>query len=288
MVSYHTGPCLFDAIASVLSQDGLDTLVLVNNGNPEDVEDALFELEEQQARMKLLSGHDNIGFAKSCNLGAMGATSPYICLLNPDCLLPDGALRTLMQALENHPNAWLAGPKLTNADGSEQRGSRRRLLTPQTAWAEMFRLDVINAERYPRLNLHHTPAPTHTTPIPAVSGACMMLPTTRYTQLGGLDTQYFLHVEDLDLCYRIHEAGAQTLWVPEVAVMHHRSTSDVPSLKVEWWKAQSFERYFSSHFADSMPRWQRLLLQAGVMARALIMTAVQTARAGWRMLTAKR
>ena len=70
MVTYHTGPALFQAIEAVLAQEALGELILVDNGNPGPVAAALQRLEAEREPVKLLSGHGNVGYAAGCNLGA--------------------------------------------------------------------------------------------------------------------------------------------------------------------------------------------------------------------------
>ncbi|MBV8940034.1 MAG: glycosyltransferase [Alphaproteobacteria bacterium] len=263
MVSYHTGAVLRHGIALALAQEGLAELIMVNNGNPPEAEAYLRALERQQPAFRLITGQGNIGFAAGCNRAAEAATGEFLLLLNPDCLLPARVLPRLTEALEHTPQAMLAAPLLLNPDGSEQRGGRRALLTPDTALGEMMHAFRRGA---PRLNLHHLPPPEHTVEVPAVSGACMAIRRRDYQALGGMDERYFLHVEDLDLCLRVYRGGGKILCVPEVKVVHWRSTSNTPSRFVERCKRDGFLRYFHAHYPQ-LPPWKKLALQGGIHAR---------------------
>lgn len=252
MVTYHTGPALWVAIHAVLKQSNLDELIIVNNGNPKRETARLEALARDDARVQLVMGQGNAGFARGCNLGAARASGDYILLLNPDALLPDDALSTLISALAAHPNAWLAGGVIINVDGKEQRASRRNALTPWSAISEALMLRRwwsaaagINAEA--------TPLPQETHAIPVISGACMLFPRARFEALGGMDEGYFLHVEDVDVCARIAEAGGEVLCVPAVRVTHLRSTSRASAAFVEWHKAKGFVRYFYRHCLHTQP-----------------------------------
>jgi len=64
-----------------------------------------------------------------------------------------------------------------------------------------------------------------------------------------MDEGFFLHVEDLDLCMRVHNASGKVICVPRVQVTHMLSTSgEVSSRFIEWRKAKSFIRYFDKHY----------------------------------------
>src|SRR5476651_1020721 len=91
IVSYRTGPVLFASIRSVLRQQRLAELIIVNNGNPPDILARLQQMALTEPRLKILTGHGNAGFAKGCNLGAVQATGEFLLFLHPDCLLPSDA-----------------------------------------------------------------------------------------------------------------------------------------------------------------------------------------------------
>lgn len=267
MVSYRTGPVLFHAISRALSQEGLAEVVLVDNGNPPDVLERLRSLAATDARLKVLSGHGNVGFARGCNLGAAESHGDFLMLLNPDCLLPPRALVRMMEALSAHPGGMLAGPLLLNPDGSEQRGGRRALLTPETALSEALALHRFLPVK--RLNFHESTRPEAACAVPAISGACMLMKRADYARLEGMDEGYFLHVEDLDLCRRVTDAGGEILYVPQVEVVHLLSTSDAPSRFVERHKAQGFRRYFRKYFQDR-PAWLLFALNQCITLRYLL------------------
>jgi N-acetylglucosaminyl-diphospho-decaprenol L-rhamnosyltransferase len=65
-----------------------------------------------------------------------------------------------------------------------------------------------------------------------------------FDAIGGFDERYFLHVEDIDLCWRAAQAGGQVLFQPGAIGAHARSSSDAPRREVERHKAQGFARYF--------------------------------------------
>ena len=76
----------------------------------------------------------------------------------------------------------------------------------------------------------------------------MMLPTSTYRSVGGLDEGYFLHVDDLDFCLRLHRAEIPVYFAPHVTAVHHGGTSRADPIRVEWYKTRGFLRYFRTHF----------------------------------------
>ena len=184
MVSFWTGPVLSAAIESVLAPDqvGVIELVLVDNGNPPEVAAQLERRAAADPRLILVGGHGNVGVARGCNIGARRARGRYLLLLNPDCRLAPGTIPALLAEHEALGDHWMLGCRVLDPDASDQRGSRRALLTPWTALVEVFRLDRLAPmllRRY-RLNHHQGPLPERTVRVPVVSGACMMLPVATF------------------------------------------------------------------------------------------------------------
>ena len=292
MVSYRTGSVLFPAIEAVLApdQEGVVDLILVDNGNPPETASDLARRAEAEPRLVVVGGHGNVGFARGCNHGARRARGRYLLLLNPDCRLGRGAVPALLAEAARLGDHWMLGCRVLNPDGSDQRGSRRALLTPRTALVETFRLDRLAPQRLRRhrLNHHDRPLPARTARVPAVSGACMMLPAATFRAVGGLDEGYFLHVDDLDLCLRLHRAGVPIYFTPHVEAVHHAGSSQASPTWVEWQKTRGFLRYFVKHFRTS-PSFLLLapLIAAGALtrfgikaARSLLSSSSRTGRSG--------
>lgn len=88
IVSYYTGDVLFECIKSVSDLKHLNKIIIVNNGNPLEVENKLSNLAKDNSKIIYVSGNGNIGFSKGCNLGARCATAEFLLFLNPDCIVP--------------------------------------------------------------------------------------------------------------------------------------------------------------------------------------------------------
>jgi GT2 family glycosyltransferase len=284
IVSYYTGPVLLDCLTAALEQDGVDLVVLVDNGNDPSIRTQIDTVAARQDRLRIVSGHGNIGFARGCNLGAREARGDAILLLNPDCIMRPGVVRHGLQVLLENPTAAALTVRVENVDGTEQRGARRNLMTPWTCLVEQFRLDrlVPNHPQARRVNLHQTPAIDEVTPVPCISGAFMMIPRHIYEELGGMDEDYFLHVEDVDFCFRIHQSGRQILYAPRFSVTHSKGTSRAVPLVVEWHKSVSAIRYFYKHFRVQYPALLLHMISIAVLLRFLGRGMALTALWVWR------
>ncbi len=256
IVSYWTGPLLVRSVLSALRQPEVSELIVVDNGNWADEMTRLSAIAgENGDKLQIISGHGNVGYAAGCNIGARAATGQFLFLLNPDAILPDNAVAELLAEGSKLDGNWLMGGKLVNPDGTEQAGSRRSPLTPWTAFVEMTRIYKL-APQHPyfrRFNMHQDPCPEETIPIPVISGACMLMPRDTFFAIDGMDEDYFLHVEDVDFCLRLRDAGGEVYFSPVTSIPHFKSSSRSSKLRLEVKKAQSLVRYFWTHFRKPYP-----------------------------------
>jgi hypothetical protein len=139
----------------------------------------------------------------------------------------------------------MVGGRVLNADRTEQRGARRGEITPLTALMSMSGLAKL-APAWARYEVHWEGdvLPTEATLTPTISGACFCMRRDDFDEMGGFDEGYFLHVEDVDLCWRVREAGGEVLFHPKAEVVHIGGTSRTSPLKVEFHKGVGLARYF--------------------------------------------
>jgi N-acetylglucosaminyl-diphospho-decaprenol L-rhamnosyltransferase len=132
-----------------------------------------------------------------------------------------------------------------NADRTEQRGARRGDITPMSALLSLSRLagSVPALQRY-EVHWESDQAPDAVTEVPTISGACFCMRRVDFDAVDGFDEGYFLHVEDVDLCWRVRQAGGQVLFQPKAEVVHLGHTSHASPLKVEFHKGVGLARYF--------------------------------------------
>ncbi|MFZ4122905.1 MAG: glycosyltransferase, partial [Caulobacterales bacterium] len=247
VVTFHTGPVLWQCLDALLACPDLAEIVIVDNGNPEADAHRLDAFARGNSQVRLVQGQGNVGFARGCNLGAATACGRALLFLNPDCVIALGAGRALLSALQQRKRAPLVlGGRILNVDGSEQRGGRRDTMTLWRAVVSFSGLSRLGGQLALLRDLHRErdPVPERPISVGAVSGAMLCLLREDFERLGGFDEGYFLHVEDLDICRRAHEAGGDVWFVPDATARHARSTSDVTTVFVEQHKARGFNRYF--------------------------------------------
>jgi len=251
MVVYMTGEALEQSLACVLADPLVDELVVVDNGSTPAEAERLRALDGQGGRVRLLTGHGNVGFAKGANLGAAKAKGEILVFLNPDAFLQAGCIAALSREVEDRAAPCLVGGRVLNSDGTEQRGARRGEITPMSAVLSMSGLAKGRTLGRYEVHWEGDTLPDHAVPTPTISGACFCMRRADFDQVGGFDEGYFLHVEDVDLCWRVRQAGGEVLFHPQAEVIHIGGTSQTSPLKVEFHKGVGLARYFRKR-ADSV------------------------------------
>jgi N-acetylglucosaminyl-diphospho-decaprenol L-rhamnosyltransferase len=270
MVVYRTGEALIESIKHVLAEPLVDEFVIVDNGSDARDEDMLRSLALTEPRVVLKQGHGNIGFARGANLGASTAGGEYIVFLNPDANMQAGCVAALVTAFKGQPTPTVVGARVLNVDGTEQRGGRRGEVTPMSTVLSFGQL----TRRYPKLagfEIHRENEPLPTRPGADADhlGRLLRHAARRLRGLSGFDEGYFLHVEDIDLCWRARRAGGQVLFQPDAQVVHLGHTSLEHPVKVEFHKGVGLTRYFIKR-ADSL----QLFAAAVLLAPAIMLMSV--------------
>ena len=257
IVNHNAGESLERAVASALAE-GAHHVHVVDNASTDASLQAL-----RAAKHPRVSVHDvgfNSGFAAACNRGLALCTAPFVLFLNPDGVLGPGALAHLLDALHGPGRVGMAGGRLCDPDGREQRGSRRLFPTPERTLAAWRGADGFQ--------VHEAPLPDAPVDVEAISGACMLVRRQAIDECGGWDEGYFLHCEDLDWCRQFAARGWRVVFVPDALVFHEKGVSSrARPVWVEWHKHRGMQRFFLKWQARERAWPVRVAVLAGIWTR---------------------
>ena len=271
VVNYNTGEHLHALVNLLAADPEVAKIVVVDNCSTDS--SLNFLVVRPNLRLRLIRNDRNRGFGAACNQGAAQAETPYLLFINPDCVFPSGVLARLTVLLDARPEVAMLGPLILNGDGSEQRGCRRYLPNPRRALMRVLRLDHPDSQcRVSGFDLAGTPLPSVPTEVEAISGACMLVRRDALIKAGLWDEGYFLHCEDLDLCMRFKQVGRKILFVPDVAVIHHKGqSSQRRPVFVLWHKHRGMWRFYNKFYRASYPMPFNTLVLCGIWARFSIL-----------------
>lgn len=264
IVSYHTGARLMDSLYAVLTDPDISKVVLVDNGNPVEMRDAVADLAQRYPQLHIVTPEGNLGFGRACNLGANQTAANALLLVNPDAVVKRGTARLMADLAVRLPSPAIVGGHVFGADGREHRGARRRTLTVTRALCAATGLSRVPG--LPNPHLENTSRPTAPCEIGAVSGALMLIDRAGFDTLGGFDPAYFLHFEDVDICRRAQAAGGAVWYHPDAGAMHDGASSDVSRAFVERHKARSLVHYVRKFAGGPILRGGAGLAKPGLLA----------------------
>ncbi|MDP2952951.1 MAG: glycosyltransferase family 2 protein [Chloroflexota bacterium] len=268
IVNYNTGDLLRECLRSLFASEGDFTYqVTVVDNHSQDGSAALVRREFPQ--VDLLENPENVGYAQANNQGLKSRKARYYLLLNPDTVLPPGALRGMLSFMEEHPQAGIAGPKLMMADSRLDLACRRSFPTPEVSFYRLSGLGRLfpKSKRFGRYNLTYLD-PDQEAEVDSVVGAFMMIRGETLEEVGYLDEEFFLYGEDLDFAYRAKKAGWKVYYYPQVTVVHYKRRSSSQNRKRaqhEFYRAMHL--FYRKHYAKTTPLWLHWLVMIGIILR---------------------
>jgi GT2 family glycosyltransferase len=195
-------------------------------------EDDLPDLDLGPIELTVISNQRVQGFGTNHNAAFALCREPVFCVCNPDIVLDSDPFPALVQALQE-ARLGIVAPLVVSPQGSVENTSRA-LYTPREVIAQKLR----PANRAAQADW--------------LAGMFLLFRSEAYREIGGFDPDYFLYIEDVDICTRLRLAGWRLRQVPEARVIHHaRKQSHRSPGHTRWhlagmfryWRSLSFWRY---------------------------------------------
>ncbi len=247
IVSWNVRDALRQCLASVFQERGLTYEVFVVDNASADGSAAMVRQEFPQAQ--LLANTRNIGFAQANNQALTHATGRAVLLLNPDTLLHEGTLASIVAYFDAHADVGILGGKIFHGDGSLQRSVLRFPTFASQALVllkvQAFSLAPKPLRDYYALDFDYT----READVDQVMGSFFAIRRAALDGIGNLDGGFFLWFEEVDYCKRAKAAGWNVRYTPAVSVTHigGKSFGQLLSLEQQIIFNRSMLRYFHKH-----------------------------------------
>ena len=224
-------------------------IVVVDNAS---TDGTAAHLRERWPGIRLIALGANLGFARGTNIGIQQTFGELVLLLNPDTVVPAGAIDRLVIALDGHPQAAAVGPRIVNEDGHAEL-SFGRLTAPPLELRQKL-LSVWSKRRVPIVLPIVERMTRRTRYVGWITGACLLARRVDLDAVGGLDERFFLYMEDVDLCASFRARGRRVLFVADVEITHRRGASAAPIAS-----ATAYRRSYLAFCEKHYPRWAPLV-----------------------------
>jgi GT2 family glycosyltransferase len=270
ILNWNARDYLVEALDSILRQDWHAAIEIIVVDNASQLDDSAEVVAHDYPQARLIRNDTNTGFARGNNIGYARSHGRYALFLNPDTLVHDGALDTLVEWMDAHPRAGACGPKLLNPDGSLQPSCRAfpsfgAGLFRNTALGRLFPNNPWS-RGYLMQNFRHDEERV----VDWLSGSALLARRAALEEVGAWDESYFMYCEDVDLCYRLKQAGWQCVYVPQAVITHRiGGSSDWAQGAMIRQHHGSMLRFYFKHYARGAGVLLAPLAMAGVGVRAL-------------------
>ncbi len=291
IVNYNVREFLEQAIRSVeLASATLSVEIFVVDNDSSD--GSVDMVRSQFPDVQVIANRENTGFSKANNQAIKIANGRYLLILNPDTIIREDTLSSLVDFMDDHPEAGAAGCKILNPDGSFALESRRSFPTPLIAFYRITGLSKLfpQSPRFARYNLGYRSV-EEACEVDALSGSCMFVRKEALSKnyapneshladgndaqlnagAGLFDEDFFMYGEDLDWCYRIQQAGWKIFYTPDTQIIHYKGESTKKGdLRYVLLFYGAMIRFSEKHFKKRHSWLFRVLLRCGILARGAL------------------
>ena len=215
VVSYQPASHLRECLTSL---HGAGDVWVVDNGSTDGSREMV---RDEFGWATLVEPDRNLGYGAAVNLVAERTSSPWLVASNADVVVERGALDALLAAARADPRAGAVAPRLVLPDGSTEHSVHS---FPTLGFTAAFALGVA-APFGDRLCLPGAWDPDRARRVPWAIGAFLLLRREAWEQAGGFDPRQWLFAEDLDLGWRLRQAGWATRYEPRARVRHAQSAA---------------------------------------------------------------
>jgi GT2 family glycosyltransferase len=265
LVSWNVRDLLLRCIDS-LKADGLTSILVLDNDSKDDSVEAV---RRAHPDVELVELRENTGFAGGVNRAVARTTSEYVLVTTPDVYVHPGSTKALVAVLDERPDVGFVAPQIETPDGVVY-PSVRSFPSTVDAIGHAFLHFVWPrnpfSRRYQLLDWDRSSAAD----VDWVACTHFLVRRTAWDAVGGFDEQFFMFVEDVDLCWRLHDAGWQIRYEPASRIQHEISASaDQTPYKMIATHHRSLYR-FNRKRAKGARRLLLPVIAAGLVVRTLL------------------
>lgn len=253
IVSWNVKDLLRNCLRSVLDNSGnlkLEIFVVDNASKDESVE----MVKKEFPTVTLIASPENLGFSKANNKAIKLSTGRFVLLLNPDMRVMPETLPQMVEFMEKHPTAGIAGCHLVNDTGATVPHVRRF----PTVWDQaaiilkLPHLFPFVTNKYLMKDFDYNTLLANV--VDSIRGSFFMIRRELIDKIGGLDERYFIWFEEVDYCKEALKAGFKVMYNPKVKCVDYvgQSFKQVVTYKKQQMLRDSMVKYFKKWH----PGWQ--------------------------------
>jgi len=227
IVNYNVKFFLEQCLCSVSKAvDSLNAEVIVVDNHSTDGSHTY--LQDRFPFVRFIINNGNLGFSKANNQGIQQAKGKYILFLNPDTIVPEDCFSRCIAFMQSGSEAGALGLRMIDGTGKYLKESKRGFPTAWVSFCKMSGLTSLfpKSRIFARYYLGHL-SDEQNQQVNALSGAFMLVKKEVLDKTGGFDERFFMYAEDIDLSYRIQNAGYKNYYFAESTIIHFKGESTI-------------------------------------------------------------
>ena len=271
IVNYNVKYFLEQALLSVQKAcRNIQAEVFVVDNNS--VDDSVQMVKAKFPNVKLIINKNNPGFAVANNQAIRQSKGEYVLLLNPDTVVEEDTFERCINFMDKHPEAGGLGVKMIDGSGNFLPESKRGFPSPRVAFFKTFGLSRFfpKSKLFNHYHLGYLDK-DETHEVEVLAGAFMLLRRSVLDKIGLLDESFFMYGEDIDLSYRIIQAGYKNYYFSKTTIIHYKGESTKKgSLNYVRTFYNAMIIFARKHFKGEKAKLFILMLQFAIYFRAFI------------------
>lgn len=199
------------SVVKFTNSDIADIIIVDNNSS----DDSVSFLREKYPQLKIIELSDNYGFAEGYNIALSQINSKNFILLNSDVEVTENWLDPMLNFLEENLDVAAIQPKIL----SQQNKEYFEYAGASGGFIDKYGYPFCRGRIF---NVIEKDNLQYETPLEIfwASGACMLIRSKDFLEVGGFDSTFFAHMEEIDLCWRLNARGRKIICIPQSVVYH--------------------------------------------------------------------
>lgn len=241
-------------------------IIVVDNASGDD---SLIKLQDYfKDKVKFIESKENNGFAAGNNLALRQVKSDYVLLLNSDTVVWENTLENVYSYMEQHTDVGACGCRVRLESGELDKACKRTFPNVKNSFFRLFHIP--NKSQDDNYNLTDLPD-DEVYEIDCLTGAFMFIRDRALEDAGLLDETFFMYGEDIDLCYRIKEAGWKIVYYGKNSITHFKGASSKKQknkLIYEFYHAMYI--YYKKHHAEESSFIVNIVVYFGISVLCIL------------------
>ncbi|MFA6923724.1 MAG: glycosyltransferase family 2 protein [Bacteroidales bacterium] len=198
--------------AVVKYSSGIAEIIIADNSSKDD---SINFLETNFPEVRIIEFKENFGFSKGYNEALKNVTADYFVLLNTDIEVTENWLQPVIKMMENDKNIGACQPKLLSYNDKK----KFEYAGGAGGYIDKFGYPFCRGRIFQNIEEDKSQY-NDAVEIFWATGACMFVRADLFRVIGGLDDDFFAHMEEIDFCWRLKNAGYKIMYCPDSVVYH--------------------------------------------------------------------